>query len=427
MIEYYDYRQTVQNGNIGILTASEKELLRDLAKKVKEIAQHPNQKEKVYLWKKHNSLQKVRPVILTFPEGAWQELIPYETMIIKDPYWKSYEYYLRRLIYRGEKIKDDNVIEAVIDIPFIYRNSGWGIEPAKARSSYERGAAAWEPVLKEYSDTEKLKYPEIIPDDTTSHRNLQTVGEILNDILPVKFKRKVYVDTSLIGTLVRWRGIEQLMLDMVDSPGWLHGVMDFMKQGTLALLDHIESNMEIDLNNGNDYVGSGGLGYTDELPSSGTTEEKVALKDLWGAAESQDFDIISPAMYDEFAVQYQIPLLERFGLNCYGCCESLNQKFDVVKKIPRLRRVSVSPWTDPARAVEALQDKYIFSWKPNPAQLVGGFDPRPLRNEIKRVLEVTKGCVVEMILKDTHTVENHPERILEWVNIARELATEGYM
>jgi len=34
------------------------------------------------------------------------------------------------------------------------------------------------------------------------------------------------------------------------------------------------------------------------------------------------------------------------------------------------------------------------------------------------------GCVLEMILKDTHTCENHPERFDQWTRIARELIME---
>ena len=426
MIEYEDIRLKTQFGDVGVLSFKEKEFLRSLAKKVKEIANKPCQQEKILLWKKHNSLQKVRPMVLSFPEGAWQELIPYSSLQIEDPFWRSYEYYLKRLIYRGERIFDDNVVEAVIEVPLIYFNSGWGIESAKQTKTSERGAAVWEPVLKECNDIKKLKYPKIIVDYILTQRNIDAVSEVFGDILLVKVKRDINIDISLIGVLVRWRGIENLMIDMIDNPRWVHEIMELMQKGTIKLMDYIENNVEMDLNNGNDYVGSGGVGYSDELGTTSALKEKVGYKNLWGRAESQDYDIISPSMYDEFAVQYQIPLLERFGLNCYGCCESLDKKFDIVKRIPKLRRVSVSPWTNISIATEKLQDKYIFSWKPNPAQLVEGFDQPSLKKEITRTLDVTKGCIVEMILKDTHTVNNHPERIEMWVKLAKDAAMEGY-
>ena len=40
---------------------------------------------------------------------------------------------------------------------------------------------------------------------------------------------------------------------------------------------------------------------------------------------------ISPAQHEEFVLNYQLRLLERCGLNSYGCCESYDHKFDMLK------------------------------------------------------------------------------------------------
>ncbi len=58
--------------------------------------------------------------------------------------------------------------------------------------------------------------------------------------------------------------------------------------------------------------------------------------------------------------------------------------------------------------------------KPNPAYLVGQFDAGQTREYLGQALEATRGCVVEVILKDTHTCEHHPERFTEWTQVARE-------
>lgn len=62
-----------------------------------------------------------------------------------------------------------------------------------------------------------------------------------------------------------------------------------------------------------------------------------------------------------------------------------------------------------------------------PAHLVGDFDEEKIRGYIQHTLDVTQanGCVVEMILKDTHTCENQPERFTRWTDIAREVV-EGH-
>jgi hypothetical protein len=132
-------------------------------------------------------------------------------------------------------------------------------------------------------------------------------------------------------------------------------------------------------------------------------------------------------MHAEFALRYEIPLLERFGLNGYGCCEDLTGKLPDVLKIPRLRRVSISPWADVARCAEQLEGRCILSWKPHPGHLVGGFDAAFVRRYIQDAVDAAQahGCILEMILKDTHTCEHHPERFDQWCRVAREVVAEA--
>jgi hypothetical protein len=50
----------------------------------------------------------------------------------------------------------------------------------------------------------------------------------------------------------------------------------------------------------------------------------------------------------------------------------LDQKFDLIlKQLPNLRLVSVSPWTDREIAAAKFGDRYVYAWKANPALLCG--------------------------------------------------------
>ncbi|MCX5673202.1 MAG: hypothetical protein NTU94_17950, partial [Planctomycetota bacterium] len=144
-------------------------------------------------------------------------------------------------------------------------------------------------------------------------------------------------------------------------------------------------------------------------------------RDLWASAEAQELAQVSPEMHAEFSTAYEKRLLAPFGLNGYGCCEDLTLKLADVFTIPNIRRISISPFANVDACAERLGNRYIFSWKPNPAHLVGRFDPKALRAYIGHTLQVARGGVLEMILKDTHTCENHPERFTEWTRIARDL------
>ena len=72
---------------------------------------------------------------------------------------------------------------------------------------------------------------------------------------------------------------------------------------------------------------------------------------------------------------------------------------------------------------ESLQDKYILSLKPNPAALATRqFDADAVRRGLREALAVTRGCVVEIIMKDNHTLANCPENAVQWCRIAKEEA-----
>jgi hypothetical protein len=190
----------------------------------------------------------------------------------------------------------------------------------------------------------------------------------------------------------------------------------------VELLNQLEREGLLELNNDGTYVGSGGFGWTRELPAPGFTAPP-RTRDLWGFAESQEMTGISPAMFAEFMLPYQEAVLARFGLNCYGCCEPLEKRWHHVKRIPRLRRVSVSPWADVAAMADALGDRYIYSLKPNPALLAfPHFDEGVIREELRRAFQNTRGCRVEIIMKDNHTIRHDPGRVVRWVEICREEA-----
>ena len=58
--------------------------------------------------------------------------------------------------------------------------------------------------------------------------------------------------------------------------------------------------------------------------------------------------------------------------------------------------------------------------------MIGRFQPDMIRDYIRHTLTVCRdnGCALEMILKDTHSCGDQPERFTQWTRIARELVNE---
>ena len=169
------------------------------------------------------------------------------------------------------------------------------------------------------------------------------------------------------------------------------------------------------------------MAYIEELPLPDYDSSHVRARDLWGFSAAQIFSQVSLSMHWEFALQYELRWLSRFGLTYYGCCEPLDRKMAILERIPNLRKVSMSPRVDIDEAVANVGNRYVFSYKPDPAVLAeGNWSLDKARDILESVLVKANahGCVVEVIMKDISTVRHAPWRLWEWAGMATEVTEE---
>jgi hypothetical protein len=408
------------------LPPADRSVLRDLARKVADVADLPVMAERRELWRRHTAMGPVRPVIYVDPQGAWCELIPDSTLVCDSETARGVETELRRRIYVAEHFASDNVIEREWIVRKAIRSSGWGLEPRRRRTEGDRAAFGFDPVIHVPADLAKLRFPEISHDIAATRAQLELHQELFGDILAVRSKGIFHHSYHLMNQYTALRGLEEVLVDMIENPGWVHEAMAFFAEGHRRMqMQYVDLGL-LDLNNDNTPIYTSGYGYTDELPAPGFDPAAVRPVDLWGWAEAQEMAAASPDMHAEFVFPHEKRLLEPYGLTGYGCCDDVTHKLDFVLTLPRLRRVSVSPWADVDRCAERLRDKVIFMWKPHPAHLVGRFDPVALETYLRHTVEAAKanGCSLEIILLDTHSCENHPERFDEWTRVARRVVEE---
>lgn len=404
----------------------DREVIRDLAKEVADIAARPEIDRRRKVWIEHNSLRSTYPLMLVFPEGAWIEILPDSRLKCQSEEARRIEWALRARLHTFRHFQDDSVIEAEWVVDGQASDTGWGLTPLRKPSSDQRGAYRIEPVLREYADLKKLRFPDLVYDQQAHYERLEQAHDLFGDILTVKPKGVAHLSYHLFSQYIALRGETEYLVDMVDNPGMVHEVMEFFVNGHQRLLQQMIERNLLSLNNDNTYHSSGGNGYTDQLPSQTYDPANVRPADMWSSAESQELASVSPRMQREFAIQYESRLLEPFGLNGYGCCEDLSRKLPDVMAMPHMRRISISPFANVDSCAEKMKGNFIFNWKPQPAHLVGDFDTQFIREYLRHTLDVCRenGCVLEMVLKDTHTCENHPERFDEWTRIGRELIQE---
>jgi len=399
---------------------SDGEILRPLAEKVAQIASSDRMNEIRRAWQAINELRAGRPVFFCDPENGWNEIVTEGEMQCSSVLGRRWEMVLRKKIFSHDEMQDDTPIDDFFDVPYTVLPNDWGLSVKLERTQAD-GAAHWESPVKDYEkDLEKidLRMPRI--DLETTNACLSESRRVLGDILSVRLKGIWWWSLGVTSPFIFLRGLEQLMLDFYDYPDEAKELLSRISSGLLRKLDWLEQEGLLGLNNDATYVGSGGYGITDELPG-GDYSGTVRCKDMWGFTESQETVGVSPELYERFVFPYEKPIMERFGLTCYGCCEPVNSRWDILKKHHNLRRVSCSPWADYEKMAEYLKQDYIFSMKVNPADVaIAEPDFKQIRKNLRRDLEITKGCVVEIIMKDNHTIANRPENLIQWSQIVRE-------
>lgn len=405
------------------LPKSDRDELRRLAEQVAEIAARDDMKVKRKLWTDQNALRTDTPVVFADPEVGWNEIQPADTFVCRHPLARVWENTLRKQIFSGNVIKDDKVIEAYIDVPYSYEDDGWGFEIKRTGDDIIAGGGAYhiEAVLEDYErDLEKLRVPNITIDWRQSNKIMQLAEHVFGGILSVRRRMFWHWDVSCVERFVALRGMDNLMLDFVLEQDNLHRAMRIITDGMQKRLDWMEEEHLLNLNNDSHYVGTGGQGWSDELPAA-DFGGKVRTKDMWGAVQAQETVSVDPKAYGEIILPYQIELMKRFGLCHYGCCEPTDIRWEQVKKLPNLRRVSWSPWADPAKVPEMLGKNYVALIKPSPTPLATAvMDEDVVRKYARRCVEGSKGGICEFIMKDNHTLGGEGQRIVRWVEIMRE-------
>lgn len=406
-------------------TPKDVEIIRNLASEYMEYAALPVQKETAKLWEKVNDLESARPV-LWHNELPWHEMNGEGELTnqTSTPFTKRIEDELLRKIYLWKHMRADMVLEPVFYSPMIIQNSGMGMsiteETAATDTENVIVSHKFIPQIVTIEDTEKIVTPKITLDQKKTQDTYEAYQDIFGNTMPVEIKGVQGFWFAPIDDVVQLMGTNELLLNVAMEPELVHASMKKIVDAYMGALDQYEALDCLGSNNLNYRVGSGAYGYSSKLPRGPMKGMKCA--DMWGASASQFFTSVSPDMQDEFSIAYEKPWLERFAYSYYGCCERLDQKMDVLKKIKNLRKVSCSPWSDTARMAELLGRDYVVSLKPSPACFAfDTFDEDAVRREMKEKLELLKNCNVEIIIKDVSTVRYKPQRLWRWVEIVTEL------
>ncbi|MBM3890888.1 MAG: hypothetical protein FJ388_17395 [Verrucomicrobia bacterium] len=361
-------------------------------------------------------------------------------VLCEDPFLRTVEKNMRITLRQAEELGDDLVVEPHYRLGWrmILPDYGVPVEIRGAIGSTKSIAYSFSFPIATPADIAKLK-PRTFGVDREKTRRMQTtLQDVMGDILPVKlgnfdpfiseFDVGEFGDLGFTGNfffgltwqLYRFIGNDRLLSWVYDEPEAIHRLMNYMLEDRLALFGFFEKEGLLALNTDSQMAGPRSYGYVSDLPAP-ESRQPVKLKDLWGWAESQEFEMISPAMYREFVLPYLAKLSERFGLVYYGCCERVDDRLEMIMDaIPNLRSVSISGWSDLAKAAEIIGKKYVYSRKPTPANISGANpDWDRLEKDIKATYAAARDCNLEILFRDVYTTNGDRSRLKRWVEMTK--------
>ena len=379
------------------------------------------------MWRRLNDREPVRPMVW-INEICWNEMNVNDELTLRciDPWAREIEDNLRRMLYQWWHLPADMVIDDYIACPLVVHSTGFGltenVDIVKTDETSGVVSRHFHPHIVNPVDVEKIMMPQVTHDGTATEEHYAMMCDIFADILPVRkvgFKGRWFAPWD---ELIRWWGVEEAMRDLVDRPEMVEAAISRLVDAYLCELDQWEDLNLLTRNDDNTRIGSGGYGYTADLPGADFGATHPHTHNLWGHATAQIFGSVSPRMHWDFALKHEMRWLQRWGLTYYGCCEPLDVKMSILRRIPNLRKLSVSPWVNTDRAIKEVGTDYVMSRKQNPAVLAtDAFNPNTARDDLTAFLDKARGCHIEVILKDISTVRYDPQRLWAWEKIAMEV------
>lgn len=411
------------------LSENERTVLKKLGEQITEISKHPSHKEKAGLWTDLNDLKSQRPMVW-INEVPWHEMNVDDelTLRCKGTWARNLEDKMRKTVYQWNHMRGDMIVNPWFECEKVIHSTDFGIledtDVATTDDENDIVSRHFNIQIREPEDLAQIKMPVITHNKQATDYSFKAMNSLFADMMPVKLVGQSHIWFTPWDYLVRWWGVQEAMMDLIMRPEMVHEGVELMVQAWMVELDQFAEQNLLALDNNNTRIGSGGYGYTSDLPGADFDSDHVKPKNMWGCSNAQIFSEVSPQMHWDFAIEHDLKWLERWGLTYYGCCEPLAGKMEQLRRIPNLRKISCSPWNNTQKAIAEIRDEYVISRKPNPAVFAKGqWDADDARAQIRDFLDETdKQCHVELIMKDISTVDYKPQHLWKWADIAMEEA-----
>ncbi len=402
--------------------ADEIKYIRELAAEVVNIAREPRMAAIKQRWSDVNGLRRPdHSPVWCNPVGLWAELIPDSSLCCRDSFLRDLELTFKKLLIKRD-IDDDTPVNDYFKSGMVFDvtpDNVWGVDIV--RESLDTAGSAWQykSALQTPDDFDRLRIPEYRYNPQKTAAKAAKLEEVLSGVIPVRIVpfQGYFSIATICYPAAELRGMEQMMMDMMLEPELVHRLMNIIYQGAMRFLDAVEAAGNIVPNNDEAMFQSAPL-------RQGISASDYSLKDCWIAGNSQELDQVSPAMFEEFLLDYQKKIFARFGAVSYGCCENLTHKMAPVLAIPNLKIMVCSAWTNLDKLIAQTGTKHCIMWRHKASDVVCPHDTAAFKQYVNEGARKLQGCYYQTILRELQTQMGHTSRLYEWTQISKEATTK---
>ncbi|MFA6101798.1 MAG: hypothetical protein WCV67_01815 [Victivallaceae bacterium] len=402
--------------------ADEAKYVRELAAEVVSIAREPRMTAIKQRWCDVNGLHRPdHSPVWCNPVGLWKELLPDSSLRCNDPLLRDLELTFKKLLFKRD-IDDDTPVNDYFKSTMIFDvipENVWGVDIVKESLETEGSAWQYKSALQTPADFDRLRVPEYRYNPRKTAAAAAQLEEILSGVMPVRIVpfQGYFSIATICSAAANLRGMEQMMMDMILEPELVHRLMNVIYAGAMRFLDAVESAGGIVPNNDEAM-------FQSDPPRPGVNGGEYSLKDCWIAGNSQELDQVSPAMFEEFLLDYQKKIFARFGAVSYGCCENLTNKMEPVLAIPNLKIMVCSAWTNLDKLIARVGTKHCIMWRHKASDAVCPHDISALKQYVNEGARKLQGHYYQTILRELQTQMGHDNRLYEWTQISKEATTK---
>jgi uroporphyrinogen-III decarboxylase len=380
--------------------------------KVRAITKDPKNIEKSRFWEPHSdyttdkwrgtprprrNLPKA-PITVEPEMPMWGLMLGFKA----DKYYSDPVTYLKNLlkimIYRFENWPEESGVATEIPIwlGVTLESSLFG-----ATTLYEDNDYPWidrEPVIKSESDLAKVKRPDFMKSGLMprAHQFYEVIGELTDSDYNVVFPEW---GRGPFGVATHIRGYENFLSDMISNPGFAHRILrlvtDVRKEWIADRAKFLKKK-----------VGKGNI-YNDEVncPS------------------------LSPALYEEFVLPYEIELSDfHGGILYYHSCGDTTKLLPSIVKTKTIEMFHVGPWTDVRSAMDAFKGVVPLEICLHPLRDVQHATVDEVKKKLAEVASACGGCAYSVRadgLQNIGALNEDVNKIERWMGVANSVLSES--